>query len=176
LAERELSFEATVYSHQIPAITRLAADFPQTPIVLSHAGTPVAIAGPFGGLGTTEDGRNATDQAWRRNLQSLAEQPNVTVKISGLTMPVIGYGFHTRAVPDTTELAAALHPYVSFLIDTFGADRCMFASNFPIDKVSVSWITLFHAFDKLTSDRPADDREALFHRTASRVYRLTKQE
>ena len=162
LSKYGLRFDAWSYHHQLDEVYDLAAAHPEVPIVLCHAGTPV------GWVGDTN-----VDQAWRAGMRRLAELTHVHVKISGLTMPVVGFGYHLREQqPDAAELATALRPMVRFVLDTFGATRCMFASNFPVDKVSCTWATLYDAYEQITVDASDDERRALFHDTAARFYGL----
>jgi len=172
LGKHGLSFDATVYHHQLDDVASLATDFPEVPIILCHAGTPTAYAGPFGGEGETASARERTAVAWRDSMSRLAELPNVTLKISGLSMPIVGWGYHGHASPSAEQVAADYQPLIDFMVGTFGADRCMFASNFPIDKVSMPWTTLYRAFAITVADRSEDERRALFSETASRIYKL----
>jgi len=143
-------------------------------VILCHAGTPVGWAGPFSQTGHSEPERADIDRSWRAGLTRLAELPNVTVKLSGLTMPVVGFSYHEReSQPTAVELAESLRPLVRFVIDTFGSERCMFASNFPVDKVSNTWADLFAAYDAITADFSEPERARLFRENAERIYRLT---
>ena len=172
LAARDLSFEATVYEHQLGGVAKLAAAFPKTTIVVCHAGTPVGVGGPFGAIGLDENTRATILDRWRGGMSRLAELPNVYVKLSGLAMPCLGWGYHEGAAPDASQVARDFGPLLDHAIDAFGASRCMFASNFPVDKVSMSWSTLYDAFDRAVSERSAEECRALFHDTAAAVYRL----
>ena len=172
LAGLGLSFDATVYHHQLGDLWALARDFPDTQLVICHAGTPTAYGGPFGGLGETAAERDAIAGAWRQSMAALAELPYVSVKISGLAMPILGWGYHRNEPPDADRLAADLQPIVDFLVDTFGAERCMFASNFPVDRISVPWTTLYDAFELTVANRTPEERSALFSETAIRFYRI----
>jgi len=173
LAKYGLRFDAWCYQHQLGELHELAAAYPEVPVILCHAGTPVGWAGPFSQTGLSETERGEIDRSWRAGMARLAELPNVQVKISGLTMPVLGFGLHDRAVPpDAAALAAALGPLVRFVIDTFGPARCAFASNFPVDKISGSWADLFDAYEAIVSDASEDERRALFHDNAVRFYEL----
>ena len=174
LSEFGLSFDATIYHHQLEDLADLAADYPDVPVVLCHAGTPPGYAGEYAGLGATQTERKDIDVNWRQSMTRLAELPNVTCKISGLLMPIMGWGFHHGAPRSADVIAEAITPMVDFMIDTFGPDRCMLASNFPVDKVAASWSTLYEAFDSVISDRSAADRTALLAETARAVYRLGK--
>jgi predicted TIM-barrel fold metal-dependent hydrolase len=172
LATQGLSFEATVYHHQLPDLAELAEGHPEVPVVLCHAATPAGIGGPFGRLGSAAEEREITARQWRRSMTRLADLPHVSCKISGLLMPILGWGFHDAPPADADRIVTKLRPLVDFLIETFGAQRCMFASNFPVDKVSTSWETLYEAFSALVAHRSQEEQRALFHDTAARVYRL----
>jgi len=96
--------------------------------------------------------------------------PNVVAKVGGLQMEVNGYGWHTKPRPPTSqELVDATRPYSEYILEQFGVDRCMFASNFPVDKVSSSHTVLWNAFKRLGSGCPADEKAKLFHDTAARI-------
>jgi predicted TIM-barrel fold metal-dependent hydrolase len=106
-------------------------------------------------------------------MEALARLENVTVKLGGLQMAISGFGWHHRNRPPTSaELAETVGPYYLHCIDHFGAHRCMFESNFPVDKVSCSYTILWNAFKRLSQDYSESDRKALFSGTAQRVYRL----
>ena len=106
-------------------------------------------------------------------VSELAGCPNVVAKLGGLAMPVNGFGWHKReAPPGSEELAAQQKPYVMHMIEQFGPERCMFESNFPVDKASVSYTVLWNAFKRLAAGFSEDEKAALFHDTAARVYRL----
>lgn len=166
LAPRGLSFEAWQYHHQLPRVTELAQAFPDTQIVLDHFSGPLGI-GPYAGH------REEILEVWKRDLAECARCPNVVAKLGGIVMPVNGFGFHKRATPATSdELVAATGDWYRHAIDCFGVDRCMFESNFPVDKASVSYGVLWNAFKKLVADASPAEKAALFHDTAARVYRL----
>jgi predicted TIM-barrel fold metal-dependent hydrolase len=166
LAPLGLSFDAWLYHPQIPELTDLARAFPDTVIVLDHFGGPLGI-GPYAGQA------DAVHAQWKRDIDELARCPNVVCKLGGIHMPVNGFGWHKReAPPDSRELAEATARYHLHAIDRFGPQRCMFESNFPVDKVSCSYRVLWNSFKRLTADFSAGDKAALFHDTAARVYRL----
>lgn len=166
LAPRGLSFEAWQYHHQLPLVTDLARAFPDTTIILDHFSGPLGI-GPWAGRG------DEVFAAWKRDLTELARCENVVAKLGGLVMPINGFGFHKRPTPPTSdELVAATGDWYRHALDCFGAERCMFESNFPVDKASVSWGVLNNAFKKLVADGSEAEKDALFHDTANRVYRL----
>lgn len=159
LGERGLVFDAWCYAHQLPALVRLVREIPTTRVVLDHLGTPVDLfASPERSVGP-----------WHDALAALAESPQVAVKVSGLTMPVLGGRFHERQTT-AGELVERLGPHVGHVLRVFGADRCVFASNFPMDRVSVNGRTLYAAYDALTREVP--DRRGLFAENALRLYGL----
>ena len=166
LAERGLSFDAWHYFHQTPLLGELAAAFPETVIVLDHLGTPLGV-GPYA------DRHDEIFSIWARDLEALARAPNVHLKLGGLAMPWNGFGFERQALPPDSDAIVAAHGrYYRHAIDAFGASRCMFESNFPVDKFSVAYTVLWNAFKKIAAGYPAAEREALLAGTAKRVYRL----
>ncbi len=166
LAKRGLSFDAWLYHTQIPELTDLARTFGDTTIIFDHFGGPLGI-GPYAGQ------RDAIFQQWCRDVSALAECPNVVAKLGGLVMPINGLGFHKREKPATSdEIVAATGDYYRHAIDCFGAERCMFESNFPVDKQSCSYPVLWNAFKKLVADASESEKSALFHDTAVHAYRL----
>jgi predicted TIM-barrel fold metal-dependent hydrolase len=110
---------------------------------------------------------------WRRAIRQLATCPNVTVKLGGLAMLVAGFAFHERPIPPSSqELAEAWRPYMDACIEDFGASRCMFESNFPVDKAMCSYPVLWNAFKRIAADASPAEKALLFHDVAARVYRL----
>lgn len=166
LAAAGLSLDLWLYHTQLDDAVRLARACPGTSIVLNHVGGPLGV-GPF-------EGRRAeVFEAWRTDIRRLAGCGNVSVKLGGLAMPRMGFGFDAAGMPPSSEtLAAAWRPYIETCIEAFGAERCMFESNFPVDKGMCSYTVLWNAFKRLASGGSASQQAALFHGTASRVYRL----
>jgi predicted TIM-barrel fold metal-dependent hydrolase len=166
LAPRGLTFDAWLYHPQLPELTELAKAFPDTTIILDHFGGPLGI-GPYTGR------RAEVFAAWKAAIRALADCPNVVVKLGGLVMPLNGFGFHKREQPiGSVELAEATRDWYLHTIECFGVARCMFESNFPVDKVSVSYRVLWNSFKRLTANFSAAEQAALFHDTAVRVYQL----
>ena len=161
-----LSFDAWQYYTQLSELADLARAFPDTPIIVNHTGGILGI-GPYAGK------RDESFKEWKRGVTELAFCPNVMMKLGGLGMPRCGFGWHEQAKPPTsTELAAAMAPYYLFCIEVFGAERCMFESNFPVDKISYSYTVLWNAFKRICEGFSPTERSALFHDTAARAYRL----
>jgi predicted TIM-barrel fold metal-dependent hydrolase len=166
LAAHGLSYDAMLYHQQIPELAATASAIPDLPIILDHLGTKLGV-GPYA-LAERE-----TFAQWRASMAELARCPNVSVKIGGMGMIICGARWHERHLPPTSqELADAWRPQVETCIEMFGPDRCMFESNFPVDKAMASYRTLWNAFKRITATASRDDREALFARTAARTYRI----
>ena len=164
-----LSFDAWLYHPQIPELTELAHAFPGLTIVLDHMAGPLGI-GPYSGQ------RNEVFAAWRDGLSGLARCGNVYVKLGGRTMSMAGFGWHRRDTPPgSAELADAIGPYFRTCIELFGAERCMFESNFPVDRAGCSYTVLWNAFKRLSANYSTAERASLFRDTAARVYRLNNR-
>jgi predicted TIM-barrel fold metal-dependent hydrolase len=168
LAPLGLSFDAWMYHTQLDELADLAAAFPETTIVLNHVGGAIGI-GPYAGR------RDEVFAAWSASMHALARHPNIHVKVGGLGMRLFGFRVHEGALPPSSErLAEAWRPYVETCVAAFGPGRCMFESNFPVDKGTCGYAALWNAFKRITAGWPAADRTALFSGTAGRVYRLER--
>lgn len=166
LAKYGLSFDAWIFYPQIAELADLARAFPETTIILNHVGGPL-------GIGEYATRRKQVFEEWKGAIADLAACGNVVVKLGGLGMPRCGFDWHERATPvGSAELAEGMAPHYLRCIEQFGADRCMFESNFPVDKISYSYTTLWNAFKLLSRDFSVAERAALFHDTATRVYRI----
>jgi len=166
LAPLGLSYDVWAYHTQLDEVLALARAFPGTAIILDHLGGPLG-SGPFQGR------REEVFPAWRAGVRALSACPNVTVKLGGAGMHLLGHDFHLADDPPTSgEIAEAMRPHVEALIEAFGADRCMFESNFPVDKGMFGYRTLWNAFKRLAAGAGAGERAALFRGTAARVYRI----
>ena len=166
LGRLDLTFDAWLYHPQLPDLTTLARAFPAQPIVLDHVGGPL-------GLGWYEGRRDDIFAGWRRDILELAGCPNVYMKLGGLGMRINGFKFHHRERPPSSkDLAEAWRPYIDTCIEAFGPKRCMFESNFPVDKISGSYAVYWNAFKRLASGASAADKAALFRDTARDFYRL----
>jgi predicted TIM-barrel fold metal-dependent hydrolase len=173
LAEHGLSFDAWCYGAQIDEVSALAQHNPDVPMVLCHVGTPVGIAGEFGGIGVSEQERARIADAWRDAVSGLAQNGHVHCKLSGLLMPVLGFGYeHAKKQPTVAELVERLSPMVEHCIDAFGPQRCMIASNFPVDKVAVTYETMTKAMLEMTHRYGLEAQQAMFAGTAEAFYRI----
>lgn len=173
LGGRGLSFDAWTYHHQLRDLAALAREIPQTPVVLCHLGTPVAIAGEYGGIGRTTTAREAIENEWRASIAELAEVEHVQFKISGMLMPIFGYGYERREAPmSQREYVDRVGPLVEYMLETVGIERCIFGSNFPMDKVSVRYETIVAGLEELLTGYERAERAAFWGGNARRFYRL----
>ena len=166
LAPLDLSFDAWLFHPQIGELADLARAFPDTRIVLDHCGGPV-------GLGRFAGKREETFPVWKASIQEIAKCPNVSVKLGGLAMCLLGYDFHLRPKPPSSEeAAAAWRPYIETCIEAFGPNRAMFESNFPPDKGQCSYQVIYNAFKRIAAQYSEAEKTALFSKTATDFYRL----
>jgi len=147
LAKHALSFDLQTPWNRLAEAHRLACDFPDTRIILNHAGLPA-------------DRSAAGLAGWRDAMRRFAEAPNTVVKISGIGVPGAGWFVETNR---TVVLDA---------IEIFGVDRCMFASNFPVDSLVVDYEQIFRGFLTITEGFSETERAMLFHDNAVRYYRI----
>lgn len=163
---RGLTLDLWVYQNQLHEVAVLADRNPDLTIVLDHAGGPIGV-GPY----TQDRTRHFAD--WRAGLARVAERPNVMVKLGGFGMPIMGFGFAAAPVaPSSKTIAQAIGPHVQACVELFGARRCMFESNVPVDKGSFAYAANWNAYQRLTEGWSAEDIQAIFSGTAARVYRL----
>jgi len=166
LARTGLSLDTMLSFPQLPELAEFAKAVPELQIILNHIG-----GGNRVGIYANRDDEVAT--VWKQGIALVAACPNVTVKLGGMGMPRWGFGWHRRDVPiGSEELAESMSPWMSYCIEQFGPERCMFESNFPPDKVSHSYNVLFNAFKRLSEGHSASERAAMFHDTATAVYRI----
>jgi predicted TIM-barrel fold metal-dependent hydrolase len=147
LGPRRLAYDLQAPPPLMQDAARLAADFPDTTIVLTHCGLPL-------------DKSPDAMAAWRAGVTALARCPNVVAKISGLGMV------------DRALRPEAVRPIVRHLLDSFGPQRCLYGSNFPVDKLMGSYARNLGLARELVTEWDAGAERAVFHDTASRVYRL----
>ncbi|MBD0863675.1 amidohydrolase family protein [Gordonia sp. zg691] len=172
LAHRDLVFEAAVYSHQLYDVILLAREYPQTTIVLDHFGIPAGVFGPIGvRTGATAASRADIWRLWRERMTTLASHRNVVVKLSGLAMPVLGYGRERWGnIGGQSTLTEMIGPFVEHVVTHFGSDRIMFGSNYPIDRPNAAVDVLVGALVDCVSQWGPDALRKIFRDTAVRVY------
>jgi len=168
LAPLGLSFDAWLFYPQLAELIDMIQSFPATQVVLNHAGGVLGIP--------PHTDRSAVFSAWRSHIHKLARFDNLSVKVGGLGMLYCGWDFHVQENPPSSEeLAEAWRPYVETCIEAFGPQRCMFESNFPVDKQSCGYGVLWNAFKRITSACSPAEKAALYHDTAVRAYRLPRE-
>ena len=166
LSNYGLSFDSWSYHTQLNELYELAKSFPQTDIIIDHIGVPLGV-GPYANK------KKEVFEEWKRLIGRLSKLPNTYIKLGGLGMSVLGFEFHRKSKPPTSiELAVAWGPYINTCIDIFGVSRCMFESNFPVDKGTCSYQVLWNTFKRITQYMSIDERDQLFRKTAAKVYRL----
>ena len=166
LGERGLTYDSWQYHHQAREFLALARSAPGTTMVLDHFSTPV-------GVGRWAGRHDEIFTTWRDDMREIASCPNVVAKIGGLAMPDNGFGWDRAERPATSDEVVAAHGrWYLHMIEVFGPDRCMFESNFPVDRRSLSYRTYWNAMKKIAARFDGPEQDALFRGTASRVYSL----
>ena len=166
LSSLEMVFDTWHYHNQIKDLTKLAKNIPELVIVHDHFGGPLGI-GPYKGK------REEIFDQWKEDINELSQCKNVFSKLGGLAMPVNGWDWHKREIPASSdEIVSEQSRYYLHTLECFGPERCMFESNFPVDKQSVSYHVIWNAYKKLTHEFSEQDKESLFYGTAEKVYKL----
>ena len=166
LARRGFSLDNTIYFPQLPELADFARAVPDLTIILNHIGGLYRV----GSYGNRDD---EVLPAWRKGIDTVAQCPNIYLKLGGVGQPRYGFDWYTYEKPiGSVALAQHLDPLLNYCIEQFGPQRCMFESNFPPDKVSYSYNVLFNAFKRLSQGYSATERAALFHDTAAKAYRI----
>ncbi|MGB3624411.1 MAG: amidohydrolase family protein [Henriciella sp.] len=166
LGQRGMTYDTWNYHTQILDFADLAAAAPGTTMILDHFGTPLGV-GPY------EGSHEANFPKWKEDVAAVAENPNVFAKLGGLAMPDNGFGWDKRDTPATSdEIVEAHAPYYHHMIKCFGAERCMFESNFPVDRLSLSYRVYWNAMKKIAADYSELEQQAMFSRVARQVYRI----
>ena len=161
-----LSLDAWVFHPQLGEVAELARAHPDANIILGHVGGVLGY-GPYTGK------QKEVFAAWKAQMTEVATCPNVSLKLGGMMMRLAAYDYRTEPKPPTsTELAALWRPYFETAIELFGPSRCLFESNFPVDKMGIGWAALWNAFKRIVAGASRAEKEAMFAGTARRVYRL----
>jgi L-fuconolactonase len=161
-----LSFDAWLYHPQLGDVVELARDVPAATIIMGHVGGVLGY-GPYAGKS------DEVFSAWKGAMTELAACPNVVVKLGGMMRRLAAFDYGTAPAPPSSEqLADYWRPYMGTCIELFGADRCMFESNFPVEKVGTGYAVLWNAFKRIAAAASAAEKLSLFSSTARRVYRL----
>jgi L-fuconolactonase len=171
LARRRLSCDLVAFHSNLPDVARTAAAYEDTIFIVNHLGAPMTPE--------AAGGQEDLTQSWRKNIDELARRPNVRIKLGGWTNPMLSRSIPAAAAlknvdeaPSSQRIAAAYRPYVEHCIDRFGPARCMFESNFPVDKSFARYATLWNAFKRLAEPYSREERAALLAGTAAATYRV----
>ena len=166
LGQRGYTYDTWHYHHQNADFAKLARAVPDTLMVLDHFGTPLGV-GRFAGR------RSEIFEQWKKDVADLATCPNVVAKLGGMAMPDNGFGWTGRELPPTSdEFVAEQAPYYLHMIECFTPQRCMFESNFPVDRLSIGYPILWNGFKKIVRDFSEEEQDSMFRGAATRVYRL----
>lgn len=166
LGQRGLTYDTWQYHHQVNAFRQLAEACPNTTMILDHFSTPL-------GIGFYEGKRDEIFEVWKDEVAAVAACPNVHAKIGGLAMPDNGYKWNERATPPSSDEVVEAHAkWYHHMIKCFGPERCMFESNFPVDRLSMSYAVYWNAMKKIAADYSDAEQDSMFFGTAKRVYKL----
>ena len=166
LAAHDLSLDAWVFHPQLDEVTALARAVPEARLILGHCGGPLGY-GRYAGRG------DEVFAAWKRAIAEVATCPNVVVKLGGMMMRLAAFDYGTAPAPPRSEQLAALwRPWIETCIEAFGPERCLFESNFPVEKMGIGWVPLWNALKRIAAGASAAEKRAMFAGTAARVYRL----
>ena len=166
LGARGFTYDSWHFHVQTGDFLDLARACPDTQMVLDHFSNPLGV-GPFAGK------REEIFSKWKEDMAELAKCENVVAKIGGLAMPDNGFGWMGRDLPPTSdEVVFAQKRYYDVMIDCFSPDRCMFESNFPVDKLSLSYHVYWNAMKKITADYSESEKDLMFSGVAKRIYSL----
>lgn len=166
LGKEGLTYDSWHYHFQNVEYLALARSAPETVMILDHFGTPLGV-GPYASQ------REEIFKEWKLGIADIAKCENVVAKLGGMAMPDNGFGWMGRDMPASSdEFVAAQARYYHHMIDCFGPERCMFESNFPVDKLSISYPVLWNGLKKIAARYSAAEQDAMFYQTASRVYTL----
>ncbi|WP_217468693.1 amidohydrolase family protein [Paraburkholderia fynbosensis] len=167
VSEMGLTFDSYVFFNQLLDICEVADRLPNLRIVLNHCGGPLTY-GPYA------DQKTDHYVIWRRNLEEVALRSNVFCKIGGLLSRTTAYNYIDADRPARSrDIAEAWKKWIEPCIEAFGAGRCMFGSNFPVDKMGVSYSSLWNVYKHSILAASDAERGELFYGTASRIYGLS---
>ena len=169
LGRRGLTYDAYHFHHQNRDFAALAHAVPETVMVLDHFGTPL-------GVGSYAERRDEVFEEWKASIAEIARCENVVAKLGGLAMPDNGFRWHEAERPPTSdEFVEQQGRYYRHTIECFGPERCIFESNFPVDRLSLSYLVLWNGLKKIAAPFSPSERDAMFFGTATRTYQLAQE-
>ena len=164
LGRNGYTYDTWHYHYQNREFLEMVKKIPDTKIILDHFGTPLGV-GPYANK------KEEIFHQWRLDIKEISKIDNVFIKIGGMAMPDNGYGWNLRDKPATSdEFVEAQSRYYLHAIDCFGPERCMMESNFPVDRMSLSYHVLYNGLKKIVQDFSDDEKNHMFYKTAESVY------
>lgn len=167
MASLNLTLDCWVYHTQLQALCRLADQLPELTIVVNHTGVPV-LGGP------NRDRPNEVFADWHKGILALSKRNNVFMKLGAVPIRQSGDGVDRSLPPSSEEIALSWATWMLPCIEVFGAERCVFESNFPVQKLFSSYHVTWNAFKRLADQASIDEKHALFHDSAIEAYRLAR--
>ena len=166
LGKNDFTYDTWHYHYQNSEFAEMVRKVPDTQIILDHFGTPLGV-GPYA------DKREEIFIQWKEDIKEISKSENVYIKIGGMAMPDNGFGWNTREKPaNSDEFVEAQRRYYLHAIECFGPERCMMESNFPVDRMSLSYHVLYNGLKKIVSDFSEDEKHQMFYGTTEKVYRV----
>jgi len=160
-----LSFDTWVYHPQLLEVAEVADDHPGMTIILNHVGSPI-LGGPYRGR------RDEVFEQWRQLIPQVAERENIVMKLGALPIRLPGSDGDRSKPPGSQEVADVWRPWLDTCIEAFGPSRCMFESNFPVQRAWCSYQVVWNAFKRLAAGASEQEKSDLFAGTAQRAYRI----
>ncbi|MCB1740086.1 MAG: amidohydrolase family protein [Gammaproteobacteria bacterium] len=165
LSRMGLSFDSWLYHPQLDDVIETAREFPELTIILNHVGSPI-LGGPY------RDRRDEVFRIWKSVIGEVASCPNVVMKLGALPIRMPGSDADRSMPPGSEEVADAWRPWLERCIEVFGASRCMFESNFPVQRAWCSYPVVWNAFKRIAAGATPTEKLDLFQGTAQRAYRI----
>ena len=166
LGSNGFTYDTWHYHYQNRDFAQMAKKVPDTLMILDHFGTPLGV-GPYANK------REEIFIKWKKDIKELSKLENVYMKIGGMAMPDNGFGWNTRSKPASSdEFVKAQSRYYLHAIECFGPERCMMESNFPVDRMSLSYHVLYNGLKKIVADFSKEERHQMFYGTAEKVYKV----
>ena len=165
LASRDLSLDVWMYHTQLLELAELLDECPGIVVILDHVGSPI-LGGSY------KHKRDEVFTDWRKSVAEVAKRPNVFVKLGALPIRRPSDESSNSKPPGSIDIAESWRPWIETCIELFGPSRCMFESNFPVQKNWCGYAVVWNAFKRLTTHMSSDEKHDLFYGTARRAYRM----
>ena len=167
LADMRMVLDVYVFFTQLDDVVAAARAVPDLTIVLNHCGGPL-------GYGPYAENQDEHYRTWKRGVLAVAQQPNVLCKLCGVLNRSASWDYlHAERPATSQQIAEAWRQWIEPCIEAFGPDRCMFESNYPVEKVGVTYTALWNAYKRLTMNASEQEKQALFSGTGARTYGIS---